>query len=444
MQRRRHTPSGPEEQVEPSVPEAAADSPSGPPGRGPRPPVDAEPAPAPSGGAVAEDGAPEEAPAPAATPVSDAIAVAEPDAPATTPLPGTVGALDGEDAEEEGLFHGRSVLKHIVVGTAILLGIVIAFRLLAPHISWIGDTWEKVRQGDPKWLIAGVLLEVLSFAGYVAVLSATAERSGLRLPRITAWRITLAGVAATRLLATAGAGGIAATAFALRRNGLDARAAGATVAAQLALVYAWFVLLILITGLALFLVGHASPSLTIVPAGIAAAVLLVAVLGRGGLRRLAKVSAKREGRMAEALAAIPGTLDDGVRSVVTLVRERDPAVVGAALWWIADAGVLWVACHAFGASPNMLDVLMAYLLGQLANLLPIPGGLGVEAGLLGMLIAFGVSSPVALLASLTQRLISTWLPALPGAIALVAIGKASQHAEIVDPGGGRSPAAGRS
>lgn len=338
-------------------------------------------------------------------------------------------AGDGPDPEAP---QTAGLLRRVAIGIAVIVALFVAFRLLAPHVGFLEDTWQKVRQGDPVWVIVAVVLEVFSFVGYVWVFNATARRSGLRLPRFTSWRIVLAGVAATRLLATAGAGGIASTTFALRRHGLDARHAGSTVAAQIAIVYVWFIVLIAVTGAVLFVFGRGHAAITIVPAGIATLILVVAFLGRPGLRKLADASGHREGKIARALAAVPAMLDEGIHTVSKLVRERDLAIVGGALWWVADAGVLWAACHAFGASPNMLDILMAYLLGQVANLLPIPGGLGVEAGLLGMLIAFGVPGGVAVLASLLQRLISTWLPAVPGALALAAIGRASPDARVIE------------
>ncbi|MGX6448033.1 lysylphosphatidylglycerol synthase transmembrane domain-containing protein [Patulibacter sp. S7RM1-6] len=341
-------------------------------------------------------------------------------------------AISATEEDEAPSTHG--LVMRVLVGIVAFVALIVAVRLLAPHVGFLNDTWQKVRRGDPVWLVVGVALEILSFTGYVLVFNATARRAGLRLPRFTSWRIVLAGVAATRLLATAGAGGIASTTFALRRHGLDARHAVSTVTAQIAIIYVWFIALIALAGLLAAAFGHGHAAITTVPAAIAAAVLLVALAGRPLLRRLANVTAEREGRVARVIASIPGTLDDAVGTVATLVRERDVAILGGALWWVADAAVLWAACHAFGFSPNMIDVMMAYLLGQVANLLPIPGGLGVEAGLLGMLIAFGVPGGVAVLASLVQRLISTWLPALPGAVALAAIGKPSPDAEVVPVG----------
>lgn len=61
---------------------------------------------------------------------------------------------------------------------------------------------------------------------------------------------------------------------------------------------------------------------------------------------------------------------------------------------------------------------MAYFVGALANALPLPGGLGgVEAGMVGVYLAFGTHASLAILAGLSYRLISFWLPTLPGAAA---------------------------
>ena len=61
---------------------------------------------------------------------------------------------------------------------------------------------------------------------------------------------------------------------------------------------------------------------------------------------------------------------------------------------------------------------MAYFLGMVGNLLPLPGGLGgVEGGMIGAFAAFGVNLDQAALVVLAYRAISFWLPTVPGAIA---------------------------
>jgi uncharacterized protein (TIRG00374 family) len=74
--------------------------------------------------------------------------------------------------------------------------------------------------------------------------------------------------------------------------------------------------------------------------------------------------------------------------------------------------------HAFGSPPPFTVVWMASFVGLLANLLPLPGGLGgVEGGMIGAFVAFGVDFNLAVLAVLAYRAISFWLPTIPGAIA---------------------------
>jgi uncharacterized membrane protein YbhN (UPF0104 family) len=61
---------------------------------------------------------------------------------------------------------------------------------------------------------------------------------------------------------------------------------------------------------------------------------------------------------------------------------------------------------------------MAYFTGTLANVLPWPGGLGgVEGGMIGALLAFGVGSGLAVAAVLGYRAFEYWLPIIPGVLA---------------------------
>jgi uncharacterized protein (TIRG00374 family) len=74
--------------------------------------------------------------------------------------------------------------------------------------------------------------------------------------------------------------------------------------------------------------------------------------------------------------------------------------------------------HAFGSPPPFTVILMAYFVGTFGNLLPLPGGLGgVEGGMIGAFAAFGVEFNLAVLAVLSYRAVSFWLPTLPGAVA---------------------------
>src|SRR5437899_205055 len=73
-----------------------------------------------------------------------------------------------------------------------------------------------------------------------------------------------------------------------------------------------------------------------------------------------------------------------VRDALGLVRSGDSRLAGAVAYWMFDAAVLWSMLHAFGSPPALSVIAVAYLVGQVANTLPIPGS--VSGGMAGVLI----------------------------------------------------------
>jgi uncharacterized membrane protein YbhN (UPF0104 family) len=287
--------------------------------------------------------------------------------------------------------------------------------------------WGQLGDGDPRWLAAAAAFEVASYAGYVVLFRAVFDGHGVRVGWGLSVRITLAGVAATRLLSAAGAGGIALTAWALRRAGMARRVLAARLAALLVLLYAIFMAALVIAGLGLragLWSGPAPFGVTVVPA-VFGAIVIVAALALALVpadldRRVRRAWPERHAgeRLAGRIALVPATVAAGVRGALGLVRSADPRLAGALVWWACDILVLWAALRAFGASPPGAALVMAYFTGQLANVLPLPGGVGgVEGGMIGALLAFGVAGALAIAGVLTYRLFAFWLPIAPGAIA---------------------------
>lgn len=66
----------------------------------------------------------------------------------------------------------------------------------------------------------------------------------------------------------------------------------------------------------------------------------------------------------------------GSLAAIGMVKRRDPAVLGALAGWGLDIAVLWASFRAFGHSPPGAVLVMGYYVGQLANVLPLPGGIG--------------------------------------------------------------------
>ncbi len=139
------------------------------------------------------------------------------------------------------------------------------------------------------------------------------------------------------------------------------------------------------------------------------------------LQRRLEGFARRGGRLArlaQRLANAPAAFSAGMREAVCHVRKRDPALLGAIAYWGFNIATLWACFHAFGDPPPWGVIVMAYFVGFLGNLLPLPGGIGgVDGGMIGAFLAFGVDGGLAVLAVLSYRLFAFWLPTIPGAIA---------------------------
>jgi uncharacterized protein (TIRG00374 family) len=209
---------------------------------------------------------------------------------------------------------------------------------------------------------------------------------------------------------------------------MERRMVACRMIAFLCLLYAVYMAALVIVGIGLrtgVFEGPAPFAATVVPAIFGAAViavfLAVSLLPQDVERRLEQW-AHGSGRIARWMAravSIPASAATGVRTAIGLIRERNPMVIGAVAWWAFDIGVLWACFHAFGSdTPPIAVIVMAYFVGMLANVLPLPGGIGgVDGGMIGAFAAFGVPFGYATVAVLVYRAFSFWLPTIPGAIA---------------------------
>ena len=337
-----------------------------------------------------------------------------------------------EVAEEE-MPRVRLTRRQVVAFAVFVFSAVAFLYFVLPKLTDAGATVHRIERGNTWWIVFGVVLESLSFGGYVLLFRSVfvvREHPHSHLERIgwlESYEITMAGLVATRLFAAAGAGGVALTAWALRRSGMEPRLVACRMVAFIVILYVIYAGSLLIDGLGLgtgLFPGGGSFAITYVPA-IVAAVLFA---GAGALtllpgdieRRMAR-SASGSGRLTHWLAratTVPALTASGVRTALEVIRSRDAGLLGALAWWGFDIAVLWAMFHAFGSPPPFTVIWMAYFVGTLGNLLPLPGGLGgVEGGMIGAFAAFGVNLELSVVAVLSYRAISFWLPTLPGAIA---------------------------
>jgi uncharacterized membrane protein YbhN (UPF0104 family) len=313
-------------------------------------------------------------------------------------------------------------VRRALITLSALVAAAAAGWFLVPKVGELGHTWTRLSSGDPAWLGAAVGLEVLSFLGYVVLFRAVFVRSESRIDWRESYQITMAGLAATRLLAAGGAGGVALTAWALKRAGMDGRTVTRRMTAFLVILYGVYMAALVVDGIGLAtgLWGvSASPAVTIAPAAFGGIVIAAALL-MSRLRPvgLAPADAGEERGLRRRLRHLTLSVAAGVRGALYLARRREPGLVGAFAWWGFDIAVLWASFHAFGAAPPVAVIVMGYFVGTLANTLPLPGGVGgVDGGMIGAFLAFGVDPSTAVLTVLSYRAIAFWLPTLPGLVA---------------------------
>ncbi len=156
-----------------------------------------------------------------------------------------------DDDEHHGLqFTGRNLL---VLGGFLVASLAALYYLL-PQLAGLDDTWHRIEDGNPAWIALALLFTTGMFAGYVLQFRGVFMRAGDASRRIdwrASYQITMAGLAASRLFAAGGAGGIVLTAWALRRSGMRKRVVADTTLTFLILTYFPYALAVVVCGFGL-------------------------------------------------------------------------------------------------------------------------------------------------------------------------------------------------
>ena len=305
-----------------------------------------------------------------------------------------------------------------------LVAVVVAVVALLPGL---GELRSRLAHASPPWLLLGVGLKLLSGLGYVAAFRMVFCR---RMSWRVSYQIGMSELAADALFPTGGAGGLALGAWALRRGGMPARDIARRTVAFFLLTSVPNVAGVILIGFGLatgVLAGERNPLLTAVPAAIAV-LAVVAVLvggrlaGRRGLRTQGgprQQSSRRARALREGLIA----LADGVEGALSLLREANLVLILGLLGYLAfDVTILWATFRSLGSAPPLPIVVIAYLIGELGGLIPVPGGIGgIDAGLIGTLALYNVRLASAAGAVLAYRAIALWVPALVGGGAFVVL-----------------------
>jgi uncharacterized protein (TIRG00374 family) len=322
----------------------------------------------------------------------------------------------------------------------VLLGVVLAVVAVVTLVPGLASLRSRFARADPTWLVAGGALKVLSGVGYVAVFRAVfCERMSWRVSS----EIGFSELGANALFPTGGAGGLALGAWALHRSGMsDERIARRSVAFFL-LTSVPNVAGVIILGLGLSIglfPGRAGLALTLLPALIAATAVAGTIAAGRWAERAQRRAHEQRGPQSR-LARVLGAVGAGVRESLELVRHPSPALLAGLLGYLwFDVAILWATFHAFGSSPAIAVLALAYLIGELGGLIPVPGGIGgVDLGLVGTLVLYHVPATEATAAVLAYRGLALVVPALLGSAAFVLLRRSLARERIAiagcDPNG---------
>jgi uncharacterized membrane protein YbhN (UPF0104 family) len=318
--------------------------------------------------------------------------------------------------------------RHLLRRVAQVAAVAAVVALAIAALPGLGDVRERFADARPGWVAVAALLELGSVVSYVVAFRGVFCR---RLPWGFSAQIALAEQAANVLLPAGGAGGLALGAWALRRGGMPVAHIARRSVAFFVLTSSVNFFLAVIAGVALalgVLPGDAPPALALVPAALAAATIAGVLLLP---RLLPDEPVARGGRVRRFLVGSLRAVADGVRDAVALVRARDPLVILGSIGYLAfDAAALAATFAAFGGGPPLGVFLLAYVLGQLGGLIPVPGGLGgTDGGLVGAFVLFGTPLSTATAAVLAYRSFQLGLPALLGTAAFVRLQRTLARAE---------------
>lgn len=323
------------------------------------------------------------------------------------------------DRPHPGLAWGTVVRTGLAILTAVAVVV-----LLVRERAMLAAGSDSIARADLLWLAAAAVGTVLLWAaGTVSQLGSIPAR----VPVLRLFAVQFAGTFANHVV-PAGVGGAAVNIRFLSRRGVPrATAAGAValnIAAGAVTHTALLAIAVLLAPAALTkapiqggpllrdLAAHLRGSGPL----IVAAAGLLAVAAVWWTHRIAPSA---RGRWTRLVAQLTEQL------AVLLAVLRTP--VRAAQLWLGSIAVpvlhcliLYAVLRSLGGTAPVLEVSVAYLIASsVSSLLPSPGGFGsLDIALVAALIAVGTPAAAALATVLAYRLLTVWVPLLPGACVL--------------------------
>jgi uncharacterized membrane protein YbhN (UPF0104 family) len=284
----------------------------------------------------------------------------------------------------------------------IIVGSIAGYVLLSQlaQVDLIG----LLRTADWRWMVAALLFSLVTYIGAAWSLSGFVPE---RLPLHRTVMAQVAGDFAT-LVSPPTLGAIAINVRFLTKAGLHPALAGASVGVSQVMAFVFHIGLLL----AFVVAAGTQADFTFSPptwAVIGVIVLVIVILSLLAVPAIRRMIATRAGPLLKEV--VPRLITVAQRPLKLL-----EGIGGILVLNLAYIAVLFACVEAFGGSMNVAVVAVVYLAGAtIGQAAPTPGGLGaVEAALAAGLTAGGLDAGIAVSAVLLYRLVTFWLPTVPG------------------------------
>jgi uncharacterized membrane protein YbhN (UPF0104 family) len=300
------------------------------------------------------------------------------------------------------------------VGAVVLATAMFTLLLAVPPLRGVAHQISRMSLG---WIGGALVLELASCAAYVVVFRLFFAAVPTGLARQLAWTEEASGA----LLPTGGLGALAIGGWLLRQAGMPARRIVESSSALFFLTSGMNVAVLVIGGLMLSSDAFGGHD-TLILVGVPIALGVGSTCGALALPLVLRRAPQRP--WPRWLIDISAGIEAARHSIMA-PNWRMLGAVGYLGFDIAVLGALFAAT----GHPIPVDALvLGYVIGYMANMLPVPGGFGVlEGGLAGMLIAYGAPPTQTAAAVVVYHAIAFWIPSLGGLIGYAFLRRRESH-----------------
>jgi uncharacterized protein (TIRG00374 family) len=290
--------------------------------------------------------------------------------------------------------------NHIFIGLLIFL----TLKVIIPQLDGLYDSIVALKSADLGWILLGT---IIFFSG-VPILSLQFLALALKpLPFGLTYKVQMAGLFVSKLLPSA-LGSISLNMYYFVKKGHTVSQATTVITMNgltSGVAYCFLIILSLAQS-SLSLQGLAGE--VNIPTNLIIFVLIL-LLGAGYL-------VLRSGNLRSKAKA---TLSDLKKNFATYRKRPQSVFYGLVCNFTGSSTslfALYASAHAIGLDLSFAGALLAYTFGNVAaTLVPTPGGIGsTEAGIYSGLVLVGIDGPNAMVVTLLYRLITYWVPILPG------------------------------